>query len=158
MPVEARAEQQWLRRMVGEWTYELVAEAEPGQPPIRDTGAESVRALGDSWVMCEARGTPDGGEATSIMSIGYDPHRERFQGTFLSSMMTYLWIYDGALDATGDVLTLDTEGPGYTGEGKMRYRDTIAFQGDDHRVQTSRYQRPDGSWHPFMTTHYRRTR
>lgn len=157
MPQEPRAEQQWLRRMVGEWTYEMEAEAGPGEAPIKDSGPESVRALGDAWVMCEAGGTtPDGGTATSIMSLGYDPDRRRFQGTFISSMMTYLWIYDGELDAAGNVLTLGTEGPSYTGEGMMKYRDTIEIRSDDHRVQTSSYQRPDGGWHQFMTTHYRR--
>ncbi|HEU4885089.1 MAG TPA: DUF1579 domain-containing protein [Longimicrobium sp.] len=157
MAVEVRKEHQWLGRMVGEWTYEMQAEAEPGQPPITDTGPESVRSLGGGWVMCEARGTmPEGGEATSVMTLGYDPDRGRFQGTFVSSMMTYMWIYDGELDAAGNVLTLDTEGPAYTGEGMMKYRDTIEFHDDDHRLQTSSYQREDGTWHRFMTTHYRR--
>jgi hypothetical protein len=159
MPVDVRAEHQWLQRMVGEWTYEMEAEAEPGQPPFRDTGPESVRALGESWVICEATGaTPEGAQATSIMSIGYDPDRGRFQGTFISSMMTYLWIYDGELDATGNVLTIDAEGPSYTGEGMMKYRDTIEIDGHDHRVQTSSYLGEDGSWHHFMTTHYRRVK
>jgi hypothetical protein len=157
MPDEPRKEQQWLARMVGEWTYEMEAEAEPGQPPIRDSGPESVRALGDSWVICEARGrTPDGAQATSIMTIGHDPDGGRFQGTFVSSMMTYLWIYQGRLDAAGK-LEIDSRGPSYTGEGMMLYRDTIEFLSDGHRVQTSSYQGPDGSWHEFMTTHYRRT-
>jgi surface antigen len=107
--------------------------------------------------MCEARGTtPDGGGATSIMTLGFDPDRGRFTGTFVASMMTHLWIYEGELDAAGSVLTLDTEGPAYTGEGMMKYRDTIELRGDDHRVQTSSYQREDGSWNSFMTTHYRR--
>ena len=159
MPVEVRAEHQWLQRMVGEWTYEMEAEAEPGQPPIRETGPESVRSVGGVWVMCEAKGTmPEGGDATSIMTLGYDADRQRFVGTFLSSMMTYLWTYDGELDAAGKVLTLNAEGPSYTGQGMMKYRDTIEFDGDDHRVQTSSYQAEDGSWHHFMTTHYRRNR
>lgn len=158
MPEEPRAEQQWLARMVGEWTYEMEAEGESGEPPITDSGPEAVRALGDAWVICEASGTtPDGGTATSIMSIGYDAERRRFHGTFISSMMTYLWIYDGQLDA-GNVLTLDAEGPAYTGEGMMKYRDTIEFHDGDHRVQKSSYQDKDGSWHHFMTTRYRRTR
>jgi hypothetical protein len=159
MPVEPQKEHQWLERMAGEWTFEMEAEGEPGQPPIKDSGTESVRSLGGVWVMCEAHGTmPDGGEATAIMTLGYDPERQRFIGTFIGSMMTYMWIYEGQLDPAGIVLTLDTEGPAFTGEGMMKYRDTIELRADDHRVQTSGYQRPDGSWHQFMTTHYRRTR
>jgi hypothetical protein len=159
MPEEPRTEQHWLNRMVGEWTYEMEAEVEPGEPPIRDTGPESVRALGDAWVICEAQGTtPDGGTATSLMSIGYDPDRGHFHGTFISSMMTYLWTYEGHLDAAGKVLTLDAEGPAYTGEGMMNYRDAIEFQDDDHREQRSSYQAADGTWHHFMTTRYQRTK
>jgi Protein of unknown function (DUF1579) len=159
MPVEPRKEHQWLGRMAGEWTFEMEAEGEPGQPPIKDSGTESVRSLGGIWVMCEAHGvTPEGDDATSIMTLGYDPERGRFTSTFISSMMTYMWICEGRLDPAGSVLTLDAEGPAYTGEGMMKYRDTIELRSDDHRVQTSGYQRTDGSWHQFMTTHYRRTR
>lgn len=157
MHVELRDEHQWLARLAGDWTYEMEAEAGPGEPPIEDRGTESVRSLDGVWMMAEARGTtPEGVPATSIMTLGYDPGRERFVGTFIGSMMTHLWIYEGRQDASG-VLTLDTEGPSFTGDGGMaKYRDTIQFESGDHRVQTSSYQREDGTWHQFMTVHYRR--
>ncbi|HEX6368144.1 MAG TPA: DUF1579 domain-containing protein [Longimicrobium sp.] len=159
MAVELRKEHQWLGRMAGEWSFEMEAEGEPGQPPIKDAGTESVRSVGGVWAMCEGRGTtPDGDDATSIMTLGYDPDRQRFTGTFIGSMMTHMWIYEGRMDAAGNVLTLDTEGPAYTGEGMMKYRDTIEIRDDDHRVHTSSYQKDDGSFHPFMTVHYRRTK
>lgn len=161
MQAELRTEQhRWLERLAGEWTWEMEAEAEPGNPPIRESGPESVRSLEGVWMMMESRGNmPDGGSVTSIMTLGYDPARQRFVGTFIGSMMTYLWVYEGELDAAGKVLTLDAEGPSYTEEGKMaKYRDTLEFISDDHRVQTSSYLAGDGSWHPFMTTHYRRAK
>ena len=158
MPVELSDEHRWLARLEGDWTYEMEAEAEPGEPPIRDSGSETVRSLDGVWMLMEAQGTtPEGGPATAIMTLGYDPDRGRFVGTFIGSTMAHLWVYDGQLD--GGVLTLDTEGPTFTGEpGMAKYRDTIAFENDDHRVQTSSYQRADGSWHEFMTTHYHRVK
>ena len=45
-----------------------------------------------------------------MMSLGFDPQKGRFVGTFIGSMMTHLWIYDGALDASGQALILDAEG------------------------------------------------
>jgi hypothetical protein len=153
---ESTAEHRWLQRLAGEWTFEMEAEAGPGEPPIRDTGTEQVRSLGDAWVMAESSGPmPDGTRVTNVMTLGYDPARQRFVGTFVSSMMTNLWVYAGTLD--GDLLALDTEGPSYTQEGRIvPYRDTIGLVSDDHRVHTSSYQRDDGEWHQFMTTHYRR--
>lgn len=151
-------EQEWLQRVVGDWTFVMEAEGAPGEPPIQDSGKETVRSLDEVWIMCENRGPmPDGREVTNIMTIGYDPAKGRFVGTFISSMMTHMWVYEGELDAAGETLTLDTEGPSYTEEGTMApYRDTIAFRPDGHREHTSSYQREDGSWHKFMTTVYRR--
>ena len=55
------------------------------------------------------------------------------------------------------MLTLDTEGPSFAGEGKMaKYKDMIEFKSDDHRVLTSHVLGDDGKWHQFMTAHYRR--
>lgn len=157
MPIPLQKEHQWLARLVGDWTWEMEAEGAPGEPPVRDSGTESVRSLHGTWVLCEAGAKgPDGTPETSLMTLGFDADRGRFQGTFISSMMSYMWIYDGWMDDAG-VLTLEAEGPSYTEEGGMaRYRDTMELRGDDERVQTSAYQRPDGSWHPFMTNLYRR--
>jgi hypothetical protein len=76
-------------------------------------------------------------------------------GTFIGSMMSHLWVYEGALDATEQVLTLETEGPGMAADGTMaKYRDVIV--NDDHRVMTSHVLSDDGRWHAFMTANYRR--
>jgi hypothetical protein len=91
------------------------------------------------------------------MTLGYDPARGKFVGTFVASMMTHLWVYEGTLDSAGKVLTLDTEGPGMAGDGKMvKYKDVIEFKSDDHRTLTSHMLGDDGKWQQFMTAHYRR--
>jgi Protein of unknown function (DUF1579) len=80
-------------------------------------------------------------------------------GTFIRSMMTHLWVYDGELDRAGNKLTLDAEGPSFTEGGKpAKYRDAIEFKSDDHRVLTSHVLGDDGQWHGFMTAHYRRSK
>jgi hypothetical protein len=100
---------------------------------------------------------PEGGVSTTLATLGYDPQKQRYVGTFIGSMMTHLWVYDGTLDAAGRVLTLDTEGPDFSAEGKMaKYKDVIEFKSDDHRELTSHMLGDDGQWHGFMTGHYRR--
>jgi hypothetical protein len=89
------------------------------------------------------------------MTLGYDPAKKRYTGTFIASMMTYLWIYDGALDAAGNVLVLDAEGPGMNGK-MAKYQDAIEMRSGDHRILTSQVLGDDGKWTRFMTAHYRR--
>ena len=96
---------------------------------------------------------------TTIMTLGYDPAKQRYLGTFIGTMMTHMWIYEGEVDATGTVLTLDTEGPSYATESQTaKYKDLIEIKSPDHRVLTSNYLGDDGQWHEFMKAHYRRAR
>ena len=83
-----------------------------------------------------------------IMTLGYDPERKRFCGTWIGSMMTHFGVYDGALDAVERVLALKSDGPSMAGDGKMaRYRDAIELRSDDHRILTSSVRGDDGTWH-----------
>jgi hypothetical protein len=156
--VELRKEHEWLQILVGEWTMDDSAAMSSGQPGCVWT--ESVRSLHGVWILGEGRGEmPGGGAATTMLTLGYDPQKERFVGTWLGSMMTHLWIYEGTLDEAGKVLTLNSEGPDMTTPGKMsKYRDVIELKSNDHRVLTSQMLGEDGEWREFMTAHYRRTK
>jgi hypothetical protein len=158
MNAEPQKEHRWLQRLVGEWTYEAECDMGPGQPAGKSSGTETVRSLGGLWIVAEGRGEmPGGGPATMIMTLGYDPQTKRFVGTWIGSMMTHLWIYDGALDAAERVLALESDGPSMAGDGSMaRYCDAIEFRSDDHRILTSSVRGDGGTWRPFMTAHYRR--
>lgn len=160
MHVEPQKEHHWLQKMVGEWTCEAEAVMEPGKPPAKFTASESVRSIGGIWVQCEGKSEmPGGGTTTTLLTLGYDPARKRYVGTFLGSMMTHLWVYDGTMDAAGNVLTLDTEGPSFGNGAKLaKYKDVIEFKSDDHRVLSSHMLGDDGQWHGFMTAHYRRAK
>lgn len=157
-PAEPQAEHRWLQKFVGEWAYETEAQMEPGKPPEKFTGTESVRSLGGLWILAEGKGEmPGGGTAAMMLTLGYDPQKKRYVGTWVGSMMTHLWIYDGVLDAGGKTLILSTEGPDMSVEGKLaKYRDVYEFRSDDHRTLTSHYLGDDGTWQVMMTSSYRR--
>jgi hypothetical protein len=160
MEITPQKEHKWLERLVGDWTTEAEMQAEPGKPRERCKGTERVRSLGGLWILAEGKGDmPGGGTAETLMSLGYDPQKKRVVGTFIASMMTHLWIYEGSLDAAERVLTLETDGPSMAAEGKTaKYRDTMEIVSDDHRVLTSHMLGEDGTWSLFMTAHYRRKR
>jgi hypothetical protein len=144
--------------MLGDWTYEAECQGPPGQPPMRAAGTERVRSLGGFWVIGEGEGRcpGSGGFARTVITMGYDPGTRRFRGTWAGSMMPHMFVYDGALSEDGRTLTLETEGPSFTGEGMSRYRDVVELRGDDHRVVTGQVLGGDGAWTSFMTAQYRR--
>jgi uncharacterized protein YndB with AHSA1/START domain len=150
-------EHDWLQQLVGDWTYEADCPGPDGQP-TKMTGSVATRSLEGLWIVSEATGKmPNGGPAISIITLGYDPAKGRYVGTFVASMMTYLWIYDGQLAADGKSLPLDAVGPSFTDPTKMEnYRDTVTVHSDDHWTLSAGIQQPDGSYNEFMTTHYRR--
>lgn len=151
-------EHQWLQRLVGDWTYEMEAMMGPDQPSEKASGNESVRSVGGLWTVGEGSCPgPDGSPAQTIMTLGYDPQKKQFVGTFVASMMTHMWVYRGELDAEGRTLHLEAEGPSFTEPGAMEvYRDSMEFVSDDHRILRSAMRGEDGAWTTFMTAHYRR--
>ena len=112
MDMEPQKEHQWLQKFVGEWTYESEAQEGPDTPAEKMIGTETVRSLGGFWIVAEGQGSMPGGEVgTTMMTVGYDPQKQRYVGTYIGSMMSYLWVYDGELDADERVLTLAADGP-----------------------------------------------
>jgi hypothetical protein len=155
---QPQAEHAWLQQLVGDWQIEGEMATGPDQPSMTFTATERVRSLGGLWFLAEVEGEmPDGDAMTSVMTLGYDPRRGRYVGTFIGSMMTNLWVYDGVMDEGGRVLTLHTEGPSMTAEGKLTpYKDVIELTSADERLMRSWFVGEDGAWQQLMTWRYRR--
>jgi hypothetical protein len=158
MEAQPQAEHQWLQKFVGEWVSEGTMTAEPGQEPVVFRGTESVRSIGGLWVIGESQGEmPGGGEMIAITTIGYDPKKARFVGSFIASAGAEMWIYEGTLDEAQQTLSLDTEGPVMDGSGgRAKYRDVVKFESNDHRVLTAFMMDNSGEYHQLMEAHYRR--
>ena len=161
MKAEVTAQHAWLRGLLGEWSHEVVSSDGAEQPAGTMGGVETVRALGDTWVLAEGRGQmPDGTPTQTLMTLGFDPAQQVFVGTWVGSMMNHLWVYRrGTLDAAERVLTLEAEGPRFDGKpGTAQYRDTIEIVNDDERRLHGSILLDEGRWTCFMTVRYRRVR
>lgn len=156
MIMEPQTEHGWLHQLVGDWRFEADCNMGKDQSSTKTVGTEIVRSLGGLWTVGEGMGEmPNGTTHTSIMTLGYDPQKKRFVGTFISSMSTHLWLYEGALNEQGTVLTLDTEGPSVSGDQTLaRYQDILEIVDDHHRILSSQVLGSDGTWTGFMTAHY----
>jgi hypothetical protein len=157
MQATLQKEHQWLDKFIGEWSYESECSMGPDQPLSKFKGTEVVRSLGGLWIVAEGEGEmPDGSLGQTIMTLGFDPQEDRFVGTFVGSMMTHLWPYNGSLDADEKILTLDSEGPNFSESAIAPYKDIIEFVDNDHKILTSKILMDDGTWNHFMTAHYHR--
>ncbi len=149
----------WLEQLVGSWTVESEMGGE-GMPPMKATGTDTVRSLGGRWVICELKSEMPGmGAMQAVLTIGYDSETGKYQGTWVDSVSDLLWIYEGTLDATRKILTLEAEGPNMMdpAAGRTRYRDVIEFKSDVHRTLTS-FALVDGEWVQFVTANYRKVK
>ena len=155
---KATTEHEWLQQLTGEWDWVMeMPEAEPGKPPHR--GIARSRMLGEVWLISDWY--DDQAEAagpSSIQTIGFDPEKGAFVGSFISAMMARQWVYEGRLQDNRTALVLEAEGPHMQEPGKtMRYRDITHLQGNDGYTLESEYY--DGStWQHFMRARFTRRR
>jgi hypothetical protein len=145
---KASKETTWLQKFVGEW------EADASGTKV----IEMDRMLGP-WLVADIKVAIASQPIQGMLTVGYDPTKKKYVGTWIDSKTNYLWIYEGTVDSTGNALTLETEGPNSMVPGKMsKAKDVHTFTDNDHRTLTSSMLGDDGKWHIFQTVNYRRTK
>lgn len=152
-------EQTWLQQLIGEWTYEFSTADSSEHPGFTATGTESVRPVGEVWIVAENKGRgSDGSLSHSIMTVGFEPEKARFSGSFVGTMVPVLFLYDGGLSSDGKSLILETEGPAMT-EGRTtdKYRDISRIIDENNRELIAQVLGDDGQWREFMSTRYKRS-
>jgi hypothetical protein len=149
-------EHAWLQQLVGEWDTEGEVTMGPDQPPMKCKGTATTRSLGGFWVISESGMTMMEFPMKGVMTLGYDPKSEKYIGTWIDSVSSYMWKYEGTLDEDQKKLTLLTEGPNPMAPTETaNYREVFEIKDKDHKVFTSSIEM-DGQWHTFVTIHYHR--
>ena len=145
----------FLRRFEGDWETESEIFMAPDQPPMKAKGTDRGRMIGGFWLAAEVR--HDDGSFEARLTLGYDPKTKKYIGAWVDSMSSHLWRYEGSADASGRILTLETEGPMPPDLTKhSKFREVTEFKSDDHRVFTSSRLEPDGKLTKIITIHSRR--
>lgn len=153
---QSQTEHHWLTQLVGQWEFEHDCQMPNGES-AKSGGKMVCKMLGELWLICESEGNaPNGNSWSSIMTIGFDPTKGMYVGTFIGSMMANIWHYAGVLEADGVTLPLESEGPKFDGSGIGKYRDTIKLIDEKTWLFTSDFQSSDGTWSQFMNGVHRR--
>ena len=145
-------EHEWLNQFIGEWESESECTPVPGQPAVKGKSTEKIRSLGGFWIVSESDAEMMGQKMNIVMTIGYSPEKKKYIGTWTDSMLPHMWQYEGSVDATGKILTLEADGPSMLKPGTTaKYRDVTEFKSKDERVFTSSVQNEKGEWVKMAT-------
>ena len=158
-PAPITEEHQWLEKFVGTWNSVVTVPATDKMPESKSSGTMTSRMLGSLWVINEIKGDAGGEPFAGIQTIGFDPKKKRYIGTWVDSMNNHLWQYKGQVTQQGKRIELRATGPSMTGEGNTaEYRDSYEFNSPNHCTLKSEVQGEDGKWITFMTGELRRVK
>jgi Protein of unknown function (DUF1579) len=144
-------EHEWLQQFIGEWENETEIFMEPGKPPMKVKGTEIVRSLGGFWIVSNGKSEMMGKPFTSVLTLGFDPQAKKYIGTWVDSMSSIIWKYEGSVDPTGKILTLETKGPcPMKPEKIVKFHEATEIKSKDERVFTSKMQDDDGKWNTIV--------
>lgn len=149
-------EHHWLNQLMGEWKF-----SHKCGPDSVSEGTLTTRSMSGMWVLLEYEGPmPDSDTPwTSQACLGFDPQTGLYRGTFVASMMSHLWIYEGELNEDKTALVLNVEGPRMDGKpGMAKYRDIYEIVDADHWILRSEMLDETGDWQPFMEGHQYRVK
>jgi hypothetical protein len=156
-PVAKTEQHRWLDQLVGEWNVAMSATMAPGAEPLKMEGTTSARSLGGLWLIAEGQVNFGGLPMNSILTVGYDPEKKTFVGTWVDTMQTHMYVYRGSLDEAKKTLTLEATGPSFEDPKKTaEFRDAFEVVSPDHVVLTSSLKGEDGKWTQFMRADYKR--
>ncbi len=153
------AHRDWLKQMVGDWTFLFETKDDSEYPGFTMSGTETVKAVGDTWIVAEQKGKgSDGSDSHSVVAIGFEPDKSRFTGSHVGTAVPVLFVYEGDLDPAGK-LVLETEGPAMT-EGRKtdRYRDVFTIIDGDTREQSLQVRDANGDWKAFAVSRFTRVK
>ena len=147
-------EHAWLKQLVGEWESIAEVKMAPDQPAQQFASTDTCRMLGEFWMIQESEGKMAEMPFNSILTLGYDPETDKYVGTWVDSMGSHLWRYEGTVDEEGKVLTLETEGPcPLKGMAIGKFRERVEIVNPDHRIFTSTAEDENGEWVTMVTIH-----
>ena len=95
-----------LAGLAGSWTTKTKAWMEPDKPPMEGTGTCEQRMLLDGrYLQQEYTGEMMRSPFTGINVIGYDNYTKKYVSTWIDSMSTGIYYFEGTASANGKIIT-----------------------------------------------------
>ncbi|MEW4487428.1 DUF1579 domain-containing protein [Thalassoglobus sp. JC818] len=145
-------EHEWLEKFVGNWALTSKAKMGPDQPDLECSGKMECQMLGGFWLINKMNNEMLGSTMKGVQTIGYDPAKKKYVGTWVDSVTSTFWVYEGTVNEAGNKITLEADGPNMMIPGETStFRDSYEFLSPDHVVVTSSMKGDNGEWITFMS-------
>jgi Protein of unknown function (DUF1579) len=100
------APHQMFAKLAGTWTTRTKAWMEPDKPPMEGTGTcEQKTLLGGRYLQQDYSGEMMGNTFTGINLLGYDNHTKKYVSTWIDSMSTGIYYFEGTASTDGKTIT-----------------------------------------------------
>jgi len=142
-----QAEHEWLQQFVGEWESKTESHLDPDREPEISTAVERIRPLGRFWIVNEIDAVMFGAPFHGIQTLGYDPKKKTFVGTWVDSVSSFVWTYQGKLNRERTALTFYSEGPcPNTPDRLTKIKDVLEIIDKNHKLYASYILDNHGDW------------
>jgi hypothetical protein len=95
-----------LSSLEGSWTTRTRGWMEPDKPPMESTGTcEQKMILGGRYLQQEYTGDMMGEKFSGVNLIGYDNFTKKYVSTWIDSMSTGIYCFEGIASADGKTIT-----------------------------------------------------
>ena len=148
-------EHEWLKKNDGDWAVECAYFMAPGTDPIEVQGNEKSTMLCDFWSAGLFEADMLGSVMQGHSTIGFDPVKKRFVCTWKDSSTPFLYIFEGDLDETGQILSFEGENYDPVRQCQAIYRSRIEFLSDDEKILNLSVE-SEGSEIPILEYRYKR--
>jgi Protein of unknown function (DUF1579) len=120
-----------LARMAGNWNVKSSCVMEAGGQAIESTGSSVQKmVLGGRFLQQEYSGDMMGTPFTGIGFSGYDNHTEKYVSTWMDSMGTCIYFFEGTAGADGKTIT-QTGNVDDPVRGHITWRSVTSFVDDN---------------------------
>ena len=123
-----------LSSMVGSWNTKTKSWMEPNKPPMESTGScEQQMLLDGRFLQQICTGKMMGSPFTGIGITGYDNHTKKYVSTWMDSMGTGIYFFEGTASADGKTITQESHYDDPM-QGPMTWRGVTKIVNDDTEV------------------------
>ena len=98
-----------LAKLEGSWITRTKGWMEPGKPPMESTGTcKQKMLLGGRYLQQEYTGKMMGSTFKGVNVIGYDNYTKKYVSTWIDSMSTGIYFFEGTASPNGKTITQES--------------------------------------------------